>query len=354
MKIRFRIIKKMKEIPSKLIFGKFFTDHMFVMKYKDGKWFNPLIKPYASFSLSPGAMVFHYGQEIFEGMKAYYGGSGKFILFRPEMNIARFNRSAERMVMPPVDPELFLEALIKLIKLDYRWIPKERGHALYIRPFMIATEEQVGLRPSKEYIFAIILSPVGPYFGSLNPVKIYVSDIYSRACEGGVGEAKTGGNYAASLYAGKLAAKEGCNQVLWLDAKEHEWIEEVGAMNIFFVRQEGSLWTPPIAGTILPGVTRDSILKLATRLNIERNEALLNIEKILKGIKEGWITEVFGAGTAAVVTPVGELHYKGETFVINNNQMGPVTQKIYDELTGIQYGEKEDLFGWARIIDVTE
>lgn len=355
MKIRIRMAKKMKEIPSELVFGKFFTDHMFVMKYNERRgWFDPTIRPYANFSLSPGAMVFHYGQEIFEGMKAYYGGSGKFILFRPEMNIARFNRSAERMVMPRVDPELFLKALIKLIKLDYRWIPKERGHALYIRPFMIATEEQVGLRPSREYIFAIILSPVGPYFGSLKPVKIYISDVYSRACEGGVGEAKTGGNYAASLYAGKLAAEKGCSQVLWLDAKEHRLVEEVGAMNIFFVLNDGLLMTPQTSGTILPGVTRDSILQLAPRLNLEAHETPLRIGNVLKAIIEGRIVEVFGAGTAAVVTPVGELHYKGETFIINNNLIGPITQKVYDELTAIQYGEKEDLFGWTRIIDIAD
>ncbi len=355
MKIKVRIAKKMKEIPSKLVFGKFFTDHMFTMRYREGKgWFNPTIRPYANFSLPPAAMVLHYGQEIFEGMKAYCGGPGKFILFRPEMNIARFNRNAKRMVMPLVDPDLFLEALIKLIKLDYRWIPKERGHALYIRPFMIATEEQVGLRPSGEYIFAIILSPVGPYFGSLNPVKIYISDIYSRACEGGVGEAKTGGNYAASLYAGKLAADEGCSQVLWLDAKEHRWVEEVGAMNIFFVVDNAVLLTPPTSGTILPGVTRDSILKLAPSLNLNAEELPGTIDSVLAAIKKGFVTEVFGAGTAAVVAPVGELHYRGEVFIINNNQTGPITQKIYDELTAIQYGEKEDPFGWTKIIDIAD
>lgn len=359
MKIKVRITKKMKEIPSELVFGKFLSDHMFMMKYKEGRgWFEPTIKPYAKFSLPPAAMVFHYGQEIFEGMKAYYGGPGKFVLFRPEMNIARFNRSAERMVMPPVDPDLFLEALIKLIKLDYRWIPRERGYSLYIRPFMIATEEHVGLRPANEYTFAIIMSPVGPYFGSLKPVKIYISDTYSRACKGGVGEAKTGGNYAASLYVGKLAAEEGCGQVLWLDAKEHKLIEEVGAMNIFFVETRPSgkklLLTPPTTGTILPGVTRDSILKLAAHLGLDPRECAMQIGEVLKGIKEGWITEVFGAGTAAVVSPVGEFHYKGKVYVINNNQTGPITQKVYNQLTTIQYGEKKDHLGWTKIIDIAD
>lgn len=345
----FRPIRK--KIPSQLTFGKVWTDHMFMMKYTEEKrWFNPIIKPYGPISLPPGAMVFHYGQEIFEGMKAYYHGPGKFALFRPEDNIARFNRSAERMVMPQVDPDLFLEALIQLIKLDYRWIPTKPDHALYIRPFMIATEEQLGVRSSKEYLFLIILSPVGPYFGSLNPVKIYVSDIYSRACEGGVGEAKTGGNYAASLYAAKVAAQKGCSQVLWLDAKNHQWIEEVGAMNIFFVDDGTTLITPPLTGTILPGITRDTILKLAPSLGLRALEMPLDIERTLKFIKEGVITEVFGSGTAAVVAPIGELHYKDEIHVVNN-QSGPVVKKIYEELTAIQYGKKENPFGWTKIFN---
>lgn len=358
MEIQVYPAEKKKEIPAEPVFGKFYTDHMFMMDYRDGKWENPRIEPFGNFSLSPAAMVLHYGQAIFEGMKAFYAGPAKFNLFRPEENIARFNRSAERMVMPSVDPGLFMEALIKLVSLDFEWIPKKQnGFSLYIRPFMIATEGHVGLRAAKEYTFAIILSPVGPYFGSLAPTKIYVSDSYSRACQGGVGEAKTSGNYAASLYAGKLAAEKGYSQVLWLDAKEHRFVEEVGAMNIFFVMKptitmnKKILLTPPLSGTILPGVTRNSVLKLAMRLALKAVEIPLDINDIILSIKRGDITEVFGAGTAAVIAPVGELYYKGEPIVVNQNKIGPVTQKLFDELTGIQYGKIKDPYGWIKTIE---
>ncbi len=339
-----------------LVFGKKFTDRIFKMNWSEEKgWHKPRIASFRDISLSPAARVLHYGQEVFEGMKAYYLGDKEFGLFRPEENIARFNRSAKRMVMPEIDPEFFMQALTRLISLEFDWIPKTRGCALYIRPNMIAIEPCISVGPSLEYLFYIMFSPVGPYFKSgFNPVKIYVPENFSRAADGGVGDAKTSGNYAASLYASQIAKEHDCSQVLWLDASQHKYVEEVGAMNMFFVRDGDTLVTPPLGGTILPGVTRDSVIKLAGTLGYKVEETVLPIDYVTMGIKTGSITEAFGSGTAAVVTPVGELCYGGHNYVINNGEVGPVTKRLFDELTAIQYGEKNDDFGWFKRFKVDE
>ncbi|KGJ93941.1 branched-chain amino acid aminotransferase [Colwellia psychrerythraea] len=338
--------------PQEYSFGATFSDHMFTQEFDAGKgWHDALISPYHALTLDPSAAVFHYSQEIFEGLKAYRKPDGGINLFRPLENIKRFNRSAERMVMPQVDEALHLEAIKSLVKLDQAWVPSEQGASLYIRPTMIATSPKLGLGASSAYSHFIIAGPAGSYFaGGLTPISVYVADEHRRAVKGGVGEAKTGGNYAASLYASEEVVKQGYSQVLWLDAIEGKYIEEVGAMNICFVYEGKHIYTPELSGSILPGITRDSILKLAPTLGYEITELSLDIEKVLKDIKSGRITEVFGCGTAAVISPVGKLGFKGEEFVINDNQTGDVAKTLYDELTGIQYGTKEDKFGWIESI----
>lgn len=337
---------KVKPHDEELKFGREFTDRMFLRKYKDGAWLNGKILPYQNFSLPPSTMVFHYGQEIFEGLKAFTQIDGTAVIFRPDENAKRFKLSAERMVMPPIDPDYFVESTRMLIELEQDWIPKKRGTALYIRPTMIATEPALGVHPSDQYNFFTILSPSGPYFPEgFAPTSIKVEDNYVRAVIGGTGTAKAGGNYAASLLAATEAKKEGYSQVLWLDAKHKKYVEEVGAMNIAFVLDD-CIYTAPLTGTILPGITRKSVIKLAADMGIQLKEEALDIDTIVESIKSGNLSEIFGIGTAASIAPVGKIKYKGEGSIINNNEIGPVTQSMYDELTGIQYGEIEDRHGW--------
>lgn len=340
-------------IPSNPDFGSNFSDHMFVQSYTAGEgWANAEIKKLENFSIHPAAAVLHYGQEIFEGLKAYKRPDGGVNLFRPEENFRRFNESARRIVMPEVDPVFHLKALKSLVALDRRWVPEEEGSSLYIRPAMIATSAKLGLAASAEYLHFIMTGPVGPYFkGGFNPVSVYISDSIRRAVIGGIGEAKTGGNYAASLYMSEKVAKLGYTQVLWLDAIHGKYMEEVGAMNICFVYEGSRIVTPKLSGSILAGITRDSVLKLAPALGYEISEELLDVNEILRDIKSGKVTEAFGCGTAAVISPVGKLSFRDEEYLINENQSGPVARKLYDELTGIQYGTKEDRFGWTQDVN---
>jgi len=343
-------IEERKTCPKEFSFGVTFSDHMFTQNFDESNgWHNAKVSPYHAISLDPSAAVFHYSQEIFEGLKAYRNNSGGINLFRPEENIKRFNRSAKRMVMPEVDESLHLEAIKSLVKLDQEWVPDQQGASLYIRPTMIATSPKLGLGASSQYSHFIIAGPAGSYFeGGLTPISVFVADEYRRAVKGGVGEAKTGGNYAASLFASEEVSKLGYSQVLWLDAVEGRYIEEVGAMNICFVYEGNKIVTPMLSGSILPGITRDSILKLAPSLGYDVSEQQLDIEEILADIDSGKITEVFGCGTAAVISPIGKLGFKGSEHVINKNLTGPVSKHLYDELTGIQYGTREDTFGWIH------
>jgi branched-chain amino acid aminotransferase len=332
---------------SSLGFGKIFTDHMFVMHYATGVgWHDASIVPYGPFTLDPASMCFHYGQEIFEGMKAYRGKDGSIYLFRPMENVKRMNVSAERLCMPPVDPDIFMEALRELVLLEKDWIPGGRGTSLYIRPTMIATEVALGVHAANAYIFYIILCPVGAYYPEgFSPTKIYVSDTCVRACPGGVGYCKAAGNYAASLYAGQEASEKGYTQVLWLDALTRSRPEEVGTSNIFFVLGD-TLVTPPLSGSILPGVTRDSILQLARSWGVAVEERQVSMDELMEALSGGMLKEVFASGTAAVVSPVGLICYKGAEYSINGGSAGPLTVKLYDTILGIQYGEGEDPFRW--------
>lgn len=341
-----------KVCPPEFNFGEIFSDHMFTQSFdKVNQWSNAEITPYHMLSLDPSASVLHYGQEIFEGLKAYRTEEGQINLFRPRENFKRFNRSASRMVMPEVDVEFHLEALKKLIVLDHKWVPEKKGTSLYIRPTMVATGAKLGISASDKYLHFIITGPAGAYFkNGFSPVSVYVADQYRRAVIGGVGEAKTGGNYAASLYMSEDVAKKGYSQVLWLDAVHGKYIEEVGAMNICFVYGD-HIVTPKLSGSILPGITRDSILKLAPTLGYSVAEEQLDIEVILADISSGKITEAFGCGTAAVISPVGQLCWKGVDYFINDNQAGDVSRNLYDELTGIQYGIREDKFGWIEKVE---
>ena len=332
---------------SELGFGQYTTDHMFLMDFhrKEG-WHNARIEPYGDLALDPAAMVLHYNQEVFEGLKAYYLKDGGISLFRPDKNIERMNASARRMVMPEVDPDFVLKALKELVLLEREWIPKSEGTSLYIRPTMIANEPALGVRPSEQYLFFIILGPVGAYYPEgFNPTKIFVSDEYVRAAKGGAGEAKTSGNYGPTLIASQHAARKGYTQVLWVDAKERKYVEEVGTSNIFFFIDD-ELLTPPLGGTILPGVTRDSVLKIARHWGLNVLERPISIEEVIEKTQSGSLKEIFATGTAAVISPVGEICYKEEVFQIADGQTGELSQKLYDELTGIQYGLKEDPFGW--------
>jgi branched-chain amino acid aminotransferase len=336
---------------SQLGFGRIFTDRMFIAEWKVGQgWVDARIQPYAPFTLDPACLVFHYAQEIFEGLKAYKWPDDTITLFRPEMNARRFNISAERMCMPQVPEELFLGGIEQLVNLERDWIPTAPSTSLYIRPTMIAVEPVLGVKPSDHYYFYVILTPVGAYYASgFNPVKIMVEDRYVRAVPGGTGEAKTGGNYASSLKAGLEAKKKGYDQVLWLDGMERRYIEEVGAMNMFFAYGK-TVVTAPLEGSILRGVTRDSVLKLATTLGFQVEERKIDITTIMNDIRSGKVTEAFGSGTAAVITPVGSLCFKEESLVIGTGGVGPLTQQLYDTLTGIQYGTRPDQFGWLRKI----
>ena len=332
---------------SELGFGKYTTDHMFLMNYsrKNG-WHDPRIEPYGDLKLDPTAMVLHYNQEVFEGLKAYWLEDGGIGLFRPAENIERMNTSARRMVMPEVNPDLCLRAMKELILLDREWIPKSEGTSLYIRPTMIATEPALGVRAAEEYLFFIVLCAVGAYYpGGFSPTRIYVSDKYVRAAKGGVGETKTSGNYGATLYVSQEAISKGYTQVLWLDAIERKYIEEVGTSNIFFFIKD-ELVTPPLAGTILPGITRDSVLKLANHWGLNISERPISIEEVIHGCESGSLKEVFATGTAAVISPVGEICYKNDDHMVGDGQTGELSQKLYHDITDIQYGRREDPFGW--------
>lgn len=339
--------KKFRPKDSELGFGKYTTDHMFLMDYtKDKGWQNPRIEPYQHLKLDPAAMVLHYNQEVFEGLKAYNLEDGGIGLFRPDKNIDRMNASARRMVMPEIDPGLVVKAMKELILLDRQWLPTSAGTSLYIRPTMIANEPALGVRPSEQYLFFIIIGPVGAYYPEgFNPTRIYVSDEYVRAAKGGAGEAKTSGNYGATLLVSQLAAKKGYTQVLWLDAKENKHVEEVGTSNIFF-NIDGQLVTPPLGGTILPGITRDSVLQIARSWGLDVLERQISIDEVVQGCKDGSLQEMFATGTAAVISPVGEICYKEKDFQVADGQTGELAQKLYDEITGIQYGLKEDPFSW--------
>jgi branched-chain amino acid aminotransferase len=336
---------------SQLGFGRMFTDRMFIAEWKVGQgWVDARIIPYGPFLLDPACLVFHYAQEIFEGLKAYKWADGTIALFRPELNARRFNISADRLCMPAVPEELFLAGIEQLVRLEEAWIPTSPGTSLYIRPTMIAVEPVLGVKPSDHYYFYVILSPVGAYYAAgFNPVRIMVEDTYVRAVPGGTGEAKTGGNYASSLKAGLEAKKRGYDQVLWLDGKERRYIEEVGAMNMFFT-YGSTVVTAPLEGSILRGVTRDSVLTLARQLGYSVEERKLDIDTLMTDIRAGRVTEAFGSGTAAVVTPVGTLCYRDEPLTVGSGDVGQLTQQLYDTLTGIQSGRIADQHGWIRTV----
>jgi branched-chain amino acid aminotransferase len=330
-------------------FGKHFADRMFLLDYEGGQWKNPRIQKLTPFALAPAAMCLHYAQEIFEGLKAYWTHDGRVVLFRPQMNIARMNRSAEALQMPKVDPDLFFDALKQLVELEREWIPRTEGCALYIRPTMIATDPFLGVRPSDTYIFYIIVGPVGAYYPKgFAPVSIMVSEKYVRAVRGGIGACKAAANYAASLAGQVEAKKKGFDQVLWLDGVHMKYCEEVGTMNMLFVLDDTVVTAPLEGGTILPGVTRDSVLKLLRDVyKVKVEERQLPIDEVLDGAKSGRLKEAFGSGTAAIVTAVSEIGCKGQRYKVGNGGVGPLTQKLYDELVGIQYGHRPDPFGWV-------
>lgn len=343
-----------KEKPAELTFGASFTDHMFTQMYTPERgWHEGRIEKYRPFTLDPSALVFHYGQEIFEGTKAYRRPDGRINLFRPWENAKRFNRSAQRMSMQPVDVEDHVAAIAKLVELEQEWVPSEPGTSLYIRPTMIATDPAIGMRASASYLHYIITCPVGNYYASgMAPVSVYISDEYRRAVKGGTGAAKTGGNYAASLMVAEKVKKLGYVQVLWLDAVTGKYVEEVGTMNIMFVYEGKKIVTPPLTGSILPGVTRDSLLTLAPDLGYEVEERLIKVDEMLADVASGKITEVFGCGTAVVISPVGQFGYKEQTHRVGDGEVGPVAKALYKALTDIQFGRVEDKYGWTHVIDV--
>lgn len=336
---------------SQLGFGKYFTDRMLMVEWKAGQgWCNARIEPYAPFVLDPACSVFHYAQEIFEGLKAYKWADGRVALFRPEMNARRFNQSGDRLCMPPVPEELFLNGIEQLVWLERDWIPTAPGTSLYIRPTMIAVEPVLGVKPSDHYYFYVILCPVGAYYAAgFNPVNILVEDHYVRAVPGGTGEAKTGGNYASSLKAGLEAKKKGYDQVLWLDGRERRYIEEVGAMNMFFA-YGSHIVTAPLNGSILSGVTRSSVLKLAPTLGYTVEERQIDVNDLMADMRSGKVTEAFGSGTAAVIAPVGKLCYKDEVLPLTGGKVGEITRRLYDTLTSIQTGRLKDEFGWVKFV----
>ena len=352
MDLRIEKATSLKPLPqdeSKLGFGKIFTDHMFVMDYTvDKGWHDGRIVPYGPISLEPSAQVLHYGQEVFEGMKAYRADNGEILLFRPEQNFRRMNQSNERLCIPAIDEEYALEALKELIRVDERWVPHSEGTSLYIRPFIIATNAELGVHTGTQYLFLIILSPSGSYYpGGIDPVKIYIEEKYVRAVKGGTGMAKTGGNYASSLKAQEIAAEQDYTQVLWLDGVERRYIEEVGAMNVFF-KIDGEVVTPALVGSILPGITRKSVIELLRDWGEPVSERRISVDELREAAQSGKLEEAFGSGTAAVISPIGELKIGDEVIVINDNKIGPVSQRLYDQLTGIQWGRLPDPHGWVQ------
>lgn len=350
MEIELKLTSEPKAKPadeSKLGFGHIFTDHMFLMDYETGKgWHSPRIVPFGPIPMSPASSCLHYAQEIFEGLKAYRTPEGKIQLFRPQENFKRMMNSCDRLVIPKPDPGFLLDALKQLITIEKDWVPHTKGASLYIRPFIFSNQNMLGVHPSDNYIYCVILSPSGAYYASgLDPVKIYVETQYVRTVRGGMGMAKTGGNYAASLYAQDEAEKEGYSQVLWLDGVEHKYIEEVGAMNVFF-KIKGEIITPELAGSILPGITRKSVIELLKSWDMPVSERRISVDELMAAAKSGELEEAWGSGTAAVISPVGELKCNGIVTTINNGKIGQLSQKLYDTLTQIQWGEREDTFGW--------
>ncbi len=350
MEIRIEKASVLKEKPDSatLGFGKKFTDHMFRMSYSREKgWYDARIIPYGPLTLEPCSVVFHYGAEIFEGMKAYRTADGSVQLFRPLENIRRLNSSAERMALPLLDEQDALQAITELVRVDESWVPSEPGTSLYIRPFLFGNDEQLGVHSIDHAEFIIILSPVGSYYAEgINPVKIMIETEDVRAVRGGTGYAKCGGNYAAATRAGERAEKKGYTQVLWLDGVERKYIEEVGAMNVMF-KIAGKIITPKLTGSVLPGITRKSILQLLRDRGYEVEERLVSVDELLTAAQNGTLEEFWGCGTAAVVSPVGTLYYEGTEYVINENKIGPVTQMLYDTLTGIQWGKLDDPYDWV-------
>lgn len=330
-------------------FGRIFTDHMVTMRWNTEKgWHEGQVKARAPFAIDPASAVLHYAQEVFEGMKAYRTDQGQIVLFRPDRNAARLTASAERMAIPPVPEALFLEAVEALVKIDQDWVPTGAG-SLYLRPFIFGSESFLGVRPALEYIFCVIACPVGPYFkGGDKPLKLWISDTYTRAAPGGTGAAKCGGNYAASLIAQKEAAEHGCDQVVFLDAAEHRWVEELGGMNIFFVMDDGSIITPPLGGTILPGITRDSIIEIARGLGMQVKEGPYSLDQWRADAKSGRLREAFACGTAAVVAGIGEVVMASSSFRIGEGSTGPVSQRLKAQLIGVQRGTLADTHGWVR------
>jgi branched-chain amino acid aminotransferase len=337
-------------------FGEVFTDHMITIRWAEGQgWHNARLEPYGPFTLDPATSVFHYAQEIFEGLKAYRTAGGEIVAFRPHANAARFNRSASRMAMPELPPGAFVHAIELLVSQDRDWVPAAEEHSLYLRPFMIATQRGLGVnRPSATYQFTVIASPAAAYFASgVKPVSVWLSRDFCRAAPGGTGEAKCGGNYAASFAAQQLAVANGCDQVVWLDATERRWIEEMGGMNLFFVYGSGPqarLVTPALTGSLLPGITRDTLLKLGPDLGIPAEEGAISVDDWQAHCAAGELTEVFACGTAAVITPVGTVKGPDGEWTVGDGSPGPVTMRLREELLGIQYGHRPDPYGWVHKI----
>ena len=339
--------KKEKPADNVLGFGRHFTDHRFIMDYEVGKgWYDARIVPYGPISLDPSAMVFHYAQELFEGLKAYRCADGHIQLFRPEENAMRMNNSAERLCMPTLDVEYQVAAMRKLVELEQDWVPNLPGTSLYLRPTMIGLGSALGVHPAPHYLYYIICAASGSYYkNGMAPVRIRIEDRYVRAVRGGIGAAKTGGNYAASLKAAEEASAEGFDQVLWLDGRENKYVQEVGAMNMLFV-MDGKLVTAPIEDCILPGITRKSVMQLAADKGIEVIERPISVDELFKAHAEGRLTEAFGTGTAAVISPVGEMCYGDRSMILNEGKIGPIAQDMYDTLVGIQRGEHPDPHNW--------
>lgn len=333
-----------------LVFGQVMTDHMLRMTYAKGKWGKPKIVPYGPIRYSPALSTLHYGQTVFEGLKAFIAKDGAINVFRMDDHIKRFNKSCQRLCIPEIDEQLFHDSLVHLLKMEKTWIPRQKGTSLYIRPFAYATDQSLGVHVAHNYDFLIILSPVGAYYKEgFNPVKLITAIDHARSVEGGTGAVKTAGNYAASLYAAHEAQKKGYTQVLWLDAVHRNYVEEVGTMNVFFLIKD-ELITPHLSGTILAGMTRDSVIRLARDWGIPVHERRISMDEIIDAADKGTLQEVFGTGTAAVISPVGQICHKDKLITINKGMVGKLSLKLFDEITAIQYGEKKDKFGWITKI----
>jgi branched-chain amino acid aminotransferase len=332
-----------------LRFGVYFTDHIFVMDYSEGRWHSPRIEPNGPMAISPANMTFHYGQAVFEGQKAFRRPDGSIVLFRPDAHVARLNRSCRALCIPDVPEDTVLQGIRQVVELEREFVPSTRGHSLYIRPFVIAMDNLLGVQSSQSFRLIVLLSPVANYYPEgLKPVRLHVAQHHSRAARGGLGMAKTPANYAASLLPAKRAKEKGYTQVLWLDATEHKYVEEVGTMNIFF-KINDELYTPPLDGdTILSGITRMSVIELCRSWGVPVHEQRVSIQRLFESFQAGELQEVFGTGTAAVVSPVGEIHYNNDSMSLNGESIGPMAQRLYDAITGIQYGDEADPFGWIH------